>query len=252
MAPSPAQLFDAYTTATTTTRARVLAFVRASWGGLDAWHASDIDTFVRRVVPVVNGGQVRAASLTDAYLAAIASLVLGVPNRPVGIPHRLVNDQTMRGVPAADVYRRTGPTVWTALSNGRTLDDAVSEGLTRALVAAATDLQLAKTHATRYALERNDGVVGYQRVPDDAACDLCLLASTQRYHSGDLMPIHDRCSCDVEPLFGDTDPGQIINADLLDRLDNVAAGTDVVVHEHGELGPVLTVAGQAFTGPDDI
>jgi hypothetical protein len=67
------------------------------------------------------------------------------------------------------------------------------------------------------------------------------------------MPIHDRCACDVEPLFGETDPGQIINPDLLDRINSAQdSGTDFVVEDHGELGPVLAVAGQHFDGPDDI
>lgn len=253
MAPSPTQLLSAYTTTTITVRRRVEAFVRASWGSLDSWREADIERFVARIVPVVAGGQVQIASLTDGYLAAMSSVVLGQTFRPVGVPKKFITDDVMRGVAATDVYRRTGPTVWTALSRGHTINEAVRQGLTRAVITAGTDLQLAKTHATRYALERNDNVVGFSRVPDGAACELCLLASTQRYHVGDLMPIHDRCSCDVEPLFGEKDPGQIIDPDLLDRLNTAnESGIDVAVHDHGELGPVLTVAGQNFDGPSAV
>lgn len=46
-------------------------------------------------------------------------------------------------------------------------------------------------------------IVGYERVPDGNACDLCDLASGQRYTRGDLMPIHDGCGCGVEPLTED-------------------------------------------------
>lgn len=253
MPPSPVQLFNAYTNTTIAVRARVLAYIRASWNTLDAWREPDIERFVARIVPVVTGGQVQIASLTDGYLAAMASAVLGIPSRPIGIPAKLVTDLAMRGVATSDVYRRMGPTVWTALSRGYDLRAAAGQGLTRALITAGTDLQLAKTHSVRYSASRNDNIVGYSRVPDGAACELCLLASTQRYHNEDLMPIHDRCGCDVEPLFGEHDPGQVIDQELLDRI-NAAQQSDVAVavHEHGELGPVLAVAGQNFDGPNDI
>lgn len=248
----PTRLLAAYTTTTVAVRARVEMSVRGAWSGLDAWRTPDISRFARQVAPVVTGGQRQIAALTDGYLAAMTAAKLGRPYRPTGIPKSTIG--AIRGdVTPIDVYERTGPTVWTALSRGYTIDEAAGQGLGRALIAVATDLQLAKTFATRYALERNDNVVGYRRVPDGAACDLCLLASTQRYHVEDLMPIHDRCACDVEPLFGEHDPGQVIDRDLLDRLNAAQdSGTDVAVHDHGELGPVLTVAGQNFDGPDDI
>jgi hypothetical protein len=253
LAPSPAQIHDAYVHATDEVRRRILAYTQAAWHSLDQWRTPDIERFVRKVVPVVTGGQVRVANLTDAYLAAMATNVLGVATRPVGIPTSTVNDSVMRGVTTADVYRRTGPAVWSALAAGAPLDDAVHQGLTRALVTAGTDLQLARTHATRYSLSRDDRVVGYQRIPDGGACELCLLASTQRYRGEDLMPIHNRCGCDVEPLFGDGDTGQIIDHELLDRINTArSSGTSIAVEDHGELGPVLTVAGQSFTGPSDI
>lgn len=267
---SPVQLLNAYTTTTVALRRQVQAFVAATWGSLDSWRELDIHRFVGQVVPIVTGGQRQVATLTDGYLATMASLVLDRPIRPIGIPPKRVTDLEIRGTDAVEVYGRTGPTVWTALSRGHSLDDAVRQGLSRALATADTDLQLAKTHAVSYATERSDHVSGFERIPDGGACDLCLLASTQRYHSGDLMPIHNRCGCDVEPIFGEHDSGQIINEGLRAKLEDQGvtvyrghgeqsfygrvAGNDVgvAVQEHGELGPVLTVAGETFTGPDDI
>jgi hypothetical protein len=96
----------------------VLDFVQRSWVGLDEYRDADIERFVAAVVPVVTGGQVRIAALTDAYLATVETAVLGDVARPVGVPRSLVTDEVMRGVPASDVYGRSGPTVWTALANG--------------------------------------------------------------------------------------------------------------------------------------
>jgi hypothetical protein len=244
--PHPSRLLDAYVAQTNRVRASVQHVVVATWNDMNAWRDSDIDDFARVVAPVVTGGQRRIATLTDSYLATLTAIVTGAPTRPVGIPADVVTDATMRGVDAREVYRRMGPTVWTALAHGRPLGDAVHDGLTRATVAAGTDLQLAKTHATRYALERNDRATGYARVPDGDACDLCLLASENTYGRGDLMPIHDRCNCDVEPLLDDGDR-VASSAPSTDGID-----TELAVHEHGELGPVLGVAGQHFTGPDDL
>src|SRR5690242_17855344 len=70
-------------------RARVLTFVTRSWDGLADYRDPDIDRFVAAVVPVVAGGQVRAASLTDAYLAQVETAVLGTPTRPVGVPREV-------------------------------------------------------------------------------------------------------------------------------------------------------------------
>jgi hypothetical protein len=253
------------------TRQRVLGFVNASWGQLDSWREPDIAAFAAKVAPVIAGGQRQVASLTDSYIAMLASITLETSVHPVGIPTKAVTDEAIRGVNVVEVFKRTGPTVWAALAGGASIDEAVQQGLQRALVMASTDLQLAKTTASQYALERQPRATGYQRVPDDGACDLCLLASTQRYHVGDLMPIHDRCGCDVEPLFADeSSGGQVINEDLRSSLEEKGvtvyrgdgeqsfygtvgdAHIGVAVEQHGELGPVLTVAGQQFTSEADL
>ena len=124
----------------------------------------------------------------------------------------------------------------------------MSAATARATGMVRTDLQLAKTHAVAYVTENADHVRGYWRVPDGGACDLCLLAAEQTYSRGDLMPIHERCGCDVEPIFG-SDAQRAASPEPAAPQD---PDLELAVEDHGELGPVLTVAGQAFTGPDDI
>lgn len=274
MAVDPATLtvINRYVDQNIALRQRVTSFVERAWGSLDSWRDADIDRFVNAVVPVIEAGQVQTAALTDAYLAAVESTITGLPVRPVGIPANLVIDEAVRGVATDAVYARTGPTVWTALSQGAPVSAAVEKGLQRAVSMASTDLQLAKTHSSRHVLSKKDGVVGYRRVLEGAkSCALCIVASSQRYHRDKLLPIHGGCDCGVLPIYGDRDPGQVIDPDTLSGVhdsiserfggvtesarggDGVPAYRDVLLtHEHGELGPILAVKGQAFTGPDDL
>lgn len=257
------QVVLAYRSQTTALRSRIVRFIDAAWGRLSDWRDADIDRFVSSIVPVVEGAQLTMANLTDAYLAAY----LGTA--PVGVSRSSVSTEALRGVPAHEIYHRAGVTVWHALSNGSTLTDAVSQGLNRATSLATTTLQLSKTHTSQAVLGQTDGVVGYRRVLEGSkTCGLCAVAATQRYHVGELMPIHGGCDCGVAPIFGERDPGRVIDPDSLEGIrgelserfgvtpDRINRADElrgfVVVQQHGELGPVLAVRGQEFTGPSDI
>lgn len=248
-------------------RNRVVQYIESAWGSLSSWRDSDINAFIARVVPIVEGGQVRMASITDAYLAQLETAALGTPARPIGIAAAQVTG--LRGVPTAEVYRRAGVAVWMALSKDEPVQVAVDRGLRRAVGLAETDLQMARTHAVRRILSGKGNVVGYRRVlTGSKSCALCAIASTQRYGKKQLMPIHPGCSCSVAPIYGNRDPGQVIDAgrlgDIQARVEarfgetdrtgrNVADFRDLVVtHEHGEIGPVLSRKGDRHTGPDDI
>jgi hypothetical protein len=158
-----------------------------------------------------------------------------------------------------------------ALSQGATLTTAVTAGLTRARSLGATNLQLAKTHTV--AKNRRDE--WYRRtLTGSENCTLCVIASTQRYRRGNLMPIHPGCDCGVQSEESVSDPGWVINSDLLEQVHNTVAQefgkTDraaeiidglndrsdfldlIVTREHGELGPVLTWRDQHFRGDADV
>lgn len=236
---------ETYRRSTAQVRAAVLAYLSRSWVGLDNWRDADVDRWVAAIVPVLSAGLVQTAALTDAHLANVIGALADDMPRPLGVRPDDVTVQALRGVPAADVYRRAGETVWSELSRGADLSDAVSRGLDRATTMAETDLQLASTHTARRAMTADSRVVGYRRVTDGDPCKLCATASTQRYRTGDLMPVHARCSCSVVPIVGDRDPGQIIDPERLRRLK--AEATETAVHDHGEVGPVLTEASHVFS-----
>lgn len=247
--PSPqlVDLSDRYEAQSRAFFDRVLVYLGAAWTGMGSWHAKDVNRFVGRAVPVVRGAQVRLSSLTDAYLARVATIVLEEPTAPIGVSTVLLDD-LRGGVPMAEVYARPGHAMWTALSDGSSLHDAIDVGRDRLDAIASTDLQLARTHTARAVFMQDKRVSGYRRVATPGHCKLCGLASQRTYHRGDLLPIHPRCRCSVEPIYRGRDTPKLPAGEPSDE----DRGDKVAVHVHGEIGPVLTVAGQHFEGPGDL
>jgi len=256
------------------TRARLVAYVTGMWFGLGSWMVGDVERFVAIILPAVLAAQRTTAILTDQQIALVVAARLGTVPRPLGISlEPLVGANVRNGVEPDAVYRRGGAQVWDALAKGEPLPVAVERGAMRIVQNLGTDLQLAKTHAAREVVRSTPGTFGFKRVlVGDKSCGLCALAATQRYNREDLLPIHPACDCDVEPLLEAT--GQIIDEAALGRIHDLAAeffsqsdtrgasmGSHtndkrqfdfrdfVIVHEHGEYGPVLARKGQQFEGP---
>lgn len=266
--PSVLRIIEAHRASTEALRARVLNALERLWAVQPGWHDVDVVRWLGSVVPLMEGAQVQTAAVTDAYLARIEAEILAVPARPVGVPTEVVSTQGLRGVPATEVWQRPAVTVRTALSEGLDLRTAADRGFNRVRELAETNLQLAETHATRHVHQAKRNVAGYRRVPRGRSCPLCLLASTQRYHKAELMPIHPGCHCKTHTIYGSHDPGQVLDPAGVDAVhqavadftgqpvDRAATAVDyrkfVVTHDHGEIGPVLARRGQDWTGPRDI
>lgn len=251
-------------------RDRVKAYAANRWTALGSYRDADIERFIATVVPIVEAGQKQTAQLTVAYLDSLARMS---GFAPAGAAMPITGD-VIRGVAMAEVYKRPGVTVWTALADGKSITDAVGLGAKRVEQLIDMDLQLAQTHNARNYFGRAAGVVGYMRVLGGGNnCALCALASTQRYHRGNLLPIHEHCHCSVVSLYGDHDPGQVINIERYGAMQQLiedanvthpglAAGSKweksnkpnshIRVNMHGEYGPTLSWADQNFTSAADL
>lgn len=260
------RLDAAYAAQVKATRARVMAFAQARFGA-GQYRDADLERFVAEVVPVILSGRRQVSQLTDAWLAAKLTAILGKRVKPRGA----IDTDSLRGVDANEVYARPFVTVRTELSNGKVLDAAVSIASQRLGKMIASDMQLARTHTARDVFSHTSEVQAYERTLTGAmSCALCYVASTQRYHTEDLMPIHPGCDCGVEPIV-DTGEQTIYPERLQAAHEAISqrfGGSDVsgrevvgindpkfkdytkalIVHEHGELGPVLAVRGQHFAG----
>lgn len=282
MAPRPeSALVAAYTVRFNRIRATVGTAVGQMWDRVAGLDDSDADAFAAAAARMALAGQAAAAAGVDGYLAAILSVLTGERTAPLGLPADVVTGAAARnGADPIEVYHRGVVTARTALAAGRSFDRAMAAGRQRMVGSAEMDVALAQRAATAEILSRRD-VVGYRRVLTGRSCMFCATASTQRYRSGELMPLHDRCDCGVAPIVGDRDPGRVVNRDLLGELKRrggsahwkehgfVEVDDDggfvvqargagetrvlaVVTREHGELGPVLADAAHDFTGPGDL
>lgn len=255
-------------------RTQLLRLAKSHWNGLDSWRDADFERLLKVLVPRLEAGQQEIANLTDAYIRRLAIDEFGKIRN--GLPVAATTWE-LRGVPSETVYHRPFATTYAALASGKAVSAAVAEGRERLIDVVSSGAQLAKTHSARGAMSRS-GFTKFQRtLTGRENCAMCVLASTQRYHKEDLLPMHPGCDCGVKPFESDMDV-QIINADLLEETHstiNSKLGLDpddrdarflgigkeqgiseytelIVTREHGEMGPMLTWRTDKFTGSKEI
>ena len=250
------RLTEAYDSQVHAIRQQITAFGQAYWDSLPHYRASAVEDMIQAITPRVTAGQLRIADLTRAYLAQCAREL----GWKVVLPS--IDQDEIRGARGVDprvVYRRPAVDVYTALAAGKPLPQAAAEGRLRLTQLIGGDMQLAKVHASRQSM-RGYPAEGqfYRRVLTGREnCALCVVASTQRYYRGDLLPIHPGCDCDVQPLPPGLAVNQVIDEDLLEQVHQITADrlgvSDrggrtpdyrklLTVSEHGEYGPTLSWA----------
>lgn len=262
-----AELLDAYNTLSSRLVRGTGDRLADIFRNLGSWRDDDYREFLRLIEGTMTGAKLQAARLQIAFYREMAGLA-GESFVAPALTARDVSVATLRnGVEAPVVYRRPFVDVYTALSQGKDVKDAIEAGALRISSLVSTDIQLARRNAGFAARSRNNRIVGYARtLTGSENCALCYVASTQRYTRGDLLPIHPGCDCGEMPIYGNQDPGQVIDEMRLSATheaveqrfgisDAGARAIDyrqIAIREHGELGPLLTVADQNFTGPGQI
>lgn len=239
----------------------------AGFVSLGSWRDEDYNKFLPLALSTMTGAKLQAARLQVAFYGEIAKLNGQSFTAPEIVPASYTTAALRNGATDADVYRRPFIDLYTNLSNGKSVSESIQAGANRISSIASTDVQLARRNAGFSARGGNRRIVGYARtLTGQENCALCFVASTQRYTRGELMPIHPGCDCGEMPIYGNTDPGQVIDEVRLgathDAVESRFGISDpgarapdyskIMIREHGELGPMLTVADQNFTGPKDL
>lgn len=222
---------------------------------LGSWRDDDVLRYVAQLNPVLGGAKQQASRATVAFYENIAKLTGQPFNRPVIAASDLATKTLRNNITSETLFRRPFVDMRRALSSGAEMTTAIEAGARRANQLAQTEVQLAKRQVGYRVRQANQNIVGYIRtLTGSENCALCYVASTQRYHKGDLLPIHPGCDCGEMPLYGTDDPGQVINQQRLDatheavearfgEFDRSAREIDyrnIMVEDHGEMGPVLT------------
>lgn len=149
-----------------------------------------------------------ATVVVEAAKVNVATLAVGYMNgndRIEGFPARLVPVVPVirGGVPTVEVYGRAVVTARVLIAKGRTFLDAMGAGRSRAESMARTDVVLTNRGAMAEGARSRPHVVGYRRTLTLPSCGLCATASTQRYKSADLLPIHSGCVIGSTVVAGD-------------------------------------------------
>lgn len=234
---------------------------------LGDWRDADADRYLELIRDPLTSLKNEGAKSTLAFYGAMAQLEGETFSRPTITRSALATSALRNGVDEATVWKRPFVTMRTALAQGKSIKEAVNLGASRAEYLASTEVQLARRGAGLQARSSNDRIVGYIRTLTGAEnCALCYVASTQRYRKSDLLPIHPGCDCGEMPIYGRQDPGQVIDEMRLSKThqaieerfgisDRGAREPDyrqILIADHGEIGPTLTVRNQKFTGPNDL
>lgn len=245
-------------------RASIVQQLFAIWYGMPDYRDANIDDWMGVALPLIEAGTETSVVATTTYLQLQLEL-LGIDATGLEIPEieSVTGEAIRNGVPPEVVYSRPFKEVWTALSKGYPLDTAIDMGANRLRQLVETDIQLSHTHTSRTLLSQRNDVVGFRRVPTGTyTCALCLIASTQRYHKYDLMPIHPGCDCRVAPIVSSEPVSQVLDPERLEAIHKAiedqfgysprdAREIDfrkiMVVENHGEYGPTLAVAKYKFT-----
>jgi hypothetical protein len=228
-----ATLVSAHLHAQARLRQIVFTAIATIWQGLGTYNEADVERFVDAAVPIVLAGQTQAVALTEAFvvrrlgLATIGLDVADLTGAASGVVCRLRRSTAARSSTSGRRSARDVP--WEA---------AVHAGEARATASAEMDVQLSHRAAYGAVQQAEPRIRGYRRRANGGACSFCLLVNGAFVKSANAMPLHNRCGCGLDPVMQDV------------MVTSTPEG--VAIHQHGELGPMLTSPDDHFTHESDI
>lgn len=230
-------------TATSTARSRQIMEKFTGWTDNDA-----VAEVTGKLADLADSAVARSAQISEAETMSVLSRS-GVKPQQSSV---VVTGSARQGTSSWEVYSRLAGQYRYEVSTGQTEQQALKNVLTRAGKMIASDVLLGSIQQAQFNLAANH-VPLYRRVirPElskTGVCGLCIAASDRRYTTGDLMPLHAGCKCEIAPILSTADIGRDMNQEDLNQLYDAAGGNasemlkTVRVREvkHTELGLVLT------------
>lgn len=253
---------DQAATGAATTSANATQAAASAWSGFASWYsAAAVASQAELVSQTSAAAQDAVLGMFSQYVAELVALLSGTR---VIVP-QLTLQPVRNGADPLRVHSRPAYVFREVFATTGNEYEAQRLAVERAIQVVETDIMLAARQAQMEAMEELR-ITSYRRVlrpelSDSGPCGLCVVAADRIYSIKELLPLHGRCKCETMPIVDGVDPGLNLNESDLRRI-YAAAGdsqkaadlkrTRVVVNEHGELGPVLSLKGQKFTGPDNL
>ncbi len=244
------------------------------------------DGYLTRASTIVSGRPQRAVGAIDvkrlrrAMTEEVADEILAGVRQAVRIELGALADEPSREVQPsppwgledgrvaqdpADPYGRVADGYrWGVTMGGDSPDKAQQKAAVRIAAIAETDVTLAVRAQYQRTMSAQDAT-GWRRIlhpelSETGPCGLCVVAADRVYRTEDLLPIHNRCVCEVLPVYAGADPGLTLNGDDLAAVYAAAGGNtreklrriSVVLTEHGELGPILVDGNQHYRSPEEV
>jgi hypothetical protein len=234
----------------------------SAWQSFTGWYTpAEIATISQEMAATSLAAQEIVAGVVTEY---VAQVVAAVGEKPRIVVPPVATPAIRNGIDLELVHARPARAYRVEFAKDQDVDAAIMAAYERELALLETDLMLAARDAEHQAMLDLE-VTHYRRVlrPElskTGSCLLCVAASLEIYSIDDLLPLHVHCKCRTMPIIDGNDPAEQLNEEDRRRAYKEAGTTNrqdlsnrrVKVNEHGELGPVLTVAGHRFTGPDDL
>lgn len=224
------------------TRQAVRNHVGQMWRALPDYRDNNRELFLDNVVPVVKAGQERAVSLTAAYMSSVLGLA-----SPVSLPFdKLTGAAVRNGIDPREVYARPFATLYQSIAVIG-FAAALDKALNRLEATADMDVAMSARDASQsFGQESGGRVQWFQRVADPGCCDFCQSIDGAKISMEDPAPLHNNCSCTVEPLEGS---GSDLPELVVQQGETMG---DTEIQMHGELGPYIYPKDRDFTGPEDL
>jgi hypothetical protein len=222
-------------------KTEVQKYALAKWQSLPSYRDADMDFFIENVLPMVRAGQEHAIALTDIYM----SRQMG--SSPVGLSADEIISHIRPGMLPPAVLGRSFETVWAAIEK-LGFDQALAKGASRMVSQVGMDVSLAAREAALAYAKQDPNIAGFVRVAAAGCCDFCQSIDGAYVRSEDASPLHNNCHCTMSPV----EKG---SKESMREFTSLAPGSvfdDVEIHEHGELGPVITDKRNNFTSFDDL
>lgn len=251
-------LLEQFTSQSANLKDRMIQAAALAWLGFDDWYnQAAVMATAAGVAAQSEAAQQIAAGLSSAYVTGVYGVMTASRAPSIG---RSQTGVIRNGAPSKLVHSRAANAYLRAIATGvADHRGAINLAVRRASDTMLSDLTLQEREAQQRILA-DLGVAHFRRIlhPElsvSGSCGLCVAASQRTYNTGDLMPMHPpTCKCTVMPVIGDDDPGLDLNEQDIGQLRDDAGSnkasdlrrTRYTVHQHGELGPVLTKVDDKF------